>query len=342
MADLQLAIVDPSGRLIAELRPIAQAAQLALLAIKPGGPYAGYAAILVAPAVAADLGPPAAGDPPRWIVGDGANAAKLAGAAVQAGAAGVLFTPIAAAGFAAIVHAAPTPAELDLVRARGLIATSLIDLTGSATETLLAVAGGFGANDCIVWWQDGQHMMPTAARRNPEDSYRAEIASAARVAAAAAGTVITSGAQPRSVISEALRASPTEVAGLVAIVADAPRRFSAAERTDLKAVAMRLTRELSWLSSHRRFVADGERMLAASLHDPLTGAISRGAFEQTIAHEAAVAARRHEALSLAVIDVIGLRRINTQHGHRAGDEVLAQVASQVRATVRDGSMVVPK
>src|SRR6185503_15740507 len=66
----------------------------------------------------------------------------------------------------------------------------------------------------------------------------------------------------------------------------------------------------------------------------LTGAISRGAFEQTIAHEAAGAARRKEALALAVIDVVGLRKINLAHGHRVGDEVLAQVASRVRATVR--------
>jgi diguanylate cyclase (GGDEF)-like protein len=334
VTDTQLAIVDPSGRLIAELQPLAAAAQISLVAIKPGDPGAGSAAILVAPAVAGDLGPSPAFGPPRWIVGDGANAARLAGAASLAAAAGVLFTPVSPAAVAAIVHVAPTPAELDLVRARGLIATSLIDLTGSATETLLAVAGGFGANDCIVWWRDGQQMVPTGARRDPADGYRLEIASAARVAAAAAGTVITSGEQPRSVIADALRASPTEVGGLVAIVADAARRFSPAERIDLKAVAMRLTRELSWLSNHRRFVADGERLLAASLHDPLTGAISRGAFEQTIAHEAAVAARRQEALSLAVIDVIGLRRINTQHGHRAGDEVLAQVASRVRATVR--------
>jgi serine/threonine protein kinase len=270
VAGTQLAIVDPSGRLIAELQPIADAAQISLVAIKPGDPGAGCAAIFVAPAVAAELGPAPAGGPPRWIVGDGANAARLAGAASQAGAAGVVFTPVSRAAVAAIVDVAPAPVELDLVRARGLIATSLIDLTGNATEPLLAIAGGFGANDCIVWWRDGQAMAPAGARRDPEDGYRAEIASAARVAAAASGTVITGGARPRSVIAEALRASPTEVAGLVAIIADAARRFSAAERTDLEAVATRLTRELSWLSSHHRFVADGERLATASLHDPLT------------------------------------------------------------------------
>jgi hypothetical protein len=277
VADHQLAIVDPSGRLIAELQPLADAAQISLVAIQPGDPGTGCAAILVAPAVAADLGPAPAGGPPRWIVGDGANAARLAGAAAQAGAAGVVFTPVSRAAVAAIMHVAAMPAELDLVRARGLIATSLIALTGSATETLLAVAGGFGASDCIVWLHDGQAMVPTAARRDPEDSYRAEIASAARVAAAAAGTVITAGAQPRSVIAEGLRASPTEVTGLVAIVADTARRFSAAERTDLEAVAMRLTRELPWLSSHRRFAAGGEHLAAASLHDPLPEQLAEAA-----------------------------------------------------------------
>ena len=75
--------------------------------------------------------------------------------------------------------------------------------------------------------------------------------------------MITNGPNARSVIADALRSGPTEVAGLVAIVADTARRFSAAERTDLKAIAARLTRELSWLSSHRRIVADGERLLAA-------------------------------------------------------------------------------
>src|SRR5262249_24373872 len=128
----------------------------------------------------------------------------------------------------------------------------------------------------------------------PNEGYRAQIAAAARIAAACGGSVIL-GATPRlrigesgdppppipsrAVIADALRSGPTEVAGLVAIVADAPRKLSGAERNDLKAIAARLTRELSWLTSHRRIVAEGERLLAASLHDPLSGAMARGAFE---------------------------------------------------------------
>lgn len=359
MAAKRLAVFDPSGRLLADLAGLEAKANVSLHPIASLDAADGAVAILIAPAVAGDLGPaPASGAPdpagsaggaggnaprgqaaPRWIVGDNNSAARLAGAAAQAVASGVLITPVSAEALAAIAHSEPTSPDFDLARARGLIATSLVDLTGSATETLLAVAEGFTANDCIVWWKDGSQMTPTSARAHPTDTYRTQIASAARIAAAAAGTVIVGGPSPRSVIADALRSGPSEVAGLVAIVADSGRRFTAAERTDLKAIAARLTRELSWLASHRRIVAEGERLLATSLHDPLTGAMTRGAFEQTIAHEVSSASRRNEKLTLAIFDVIGTRRINLQHSHKAGDEVLAQVTARIRANVRGNDAI---
>jgi diguanylate cyclase (GGDEF)-like protein len=330
----RLGVYDPTGRLIDDLAPAADHAHAELEVYDPAAPSTGITGVLLAPAAAADLGPPADGSAPRWIVGEAANAARIAGAAASAGAAGVLLAPVVAQCLDAITQGEPTSVEFELARARGLIATSLIDLTGAAAETLRAVAEGFTAHDCIVWWKDGAQMVPTAARPAPSDAYRTQVAAAARIAAASGGTVIVGGDEPRSIIADALRSAPTEIAGLVAIVSDSGRRFSAAERTDVKAIAARLTRELSWLTSHRRLVAEGERLLAASMHDPLSGAMTRGAFEQTITHEVAAASRRKETLTLAVFDVVGLRRINLAHGHRAGDEVLAQVAARLRATVR--------
>jgi diguanylate cyclase (GGDEF)-like protein len=330
----RLGVFDPTGRLIEDLAPAAQRSDSDLEPFDPNHQVDGYAGVLLPAAVAAELGPPADGAPPRWIVGEAANAARIAGAAASASAAGVLLAPVAPESLDAIGHAEATSVEFELARARGLIATSLVDLTGAAAETLRAVAEGFTAHDCIVWWRDGATMAPTAARPSPNDNYRTQIAAAARIAAAAGGTVILGDDEPRSVIADALRSGPTEIAGLVAIVSDSGRRFSAAERSDLKAISARLTRELSWLTSHRRIVAEGERLLASSLHDPLSGAMTRGAFEQTITHEVAAAGRRNEKLTLAMFDVVGLRRINLSHGHRAGDEVLAQIASRLRATVR--------
>jgi len=332
----RLAIFDPSGRLLDDLEPLADEVGVHLLSVDAATAQSitSVVAILVAPAVATELAPVPDGGPPRWVIGDGSNPARVAGAAAGAGASGVLLTPVSVEAIDAVAQTDPLSIDFDLARARGLIATSLIELTGSAEDTLKAVADGFTAHDCIVWWRDGNQMTPTAARPFPDDRYRQMIAGAARIAAAASGTVICAGPKPRSVIAEPLRSGPTEVAGLVGIVSDSGRRFSAAERTDLKAIAARLTRELSWLTSHRRLVAEGERLLASSLHDPLTGAMTRGAFEQTIAHEVAAAARRNERISLVIVDVAGMRQINLQHGHKAGDEVLHQVAARLRATVR--------
>ena len=256
---------DPSGRLLSELSALTDAARVTLVSCTKDTIPTNVVAVLIAPLVAADLGPAPADGPPRWIVGDGANAARVAGAAAQAGASGVLLSPISEKALDAVAHADSQSPDVDLARARGLIATSLIDLTGAAHETLEAVAQGFAAHDCIVWWKDGNQMTPTAARAYPSEDYRAQIAGAARIAAAASGTVITSGHNPRSVIADALRSGRAEVAGLVAVVSDSGRRFSASERTDLKAIAARLTRELTWLTSHRRLVQEGER-LARFIH----------------------------------------------------------------------------
>ncbi|HPH69639.1 MAG TPA: diguanylate cyclase, partial [Kofleriaceae bacterium] len=83
-----------------------------------------------------------------------------------------------------------------------------------------------------------------------------------------------------------------------------------------------------------RLVAEGESLLASSLHDPLTAALTRGAFEQSVTHEVAAAARRQEVLTVLLVDLVGLRRINLSNGHRVGDEVMAQLAARIRACVR--------
>lgn len=327
-------VLDPSGRLIEDLTDAATQAGVALVATASAQNGSDFDGLLLPPALAGDVGPSSLLHSPRWIVGDAANAGRVAGAAVSANANGVLLTPVTADTLAAIGRVPEDSPEADLARSRHLIATSLVDLTGAAAEALRAVAEAFGAQDCIAWWKDGAQMVPTMSRTAPSEGYRAQVAAAARIAAASSGTAMIGGDHPRSVIANPLRSTPSEIAGLVAIVSDTPRWFTVAECTDLGAIAARLTRELTWLSSHRRLVAEGERLLAASLHDPLTGAMARGAFEQAIAHEVAAAGRRNEKLSLALFDIVGLRRINFQHGHKAGDDLLAQMAGRLRATVR--------
>ena len=333
----RIALFDPSHRLAAEVAAAAARADVEVSVVMKAedpGLIISHAA-LIAPAVAAELAPASADNAPRWIVGDITAAPRLAGAAATAGARGVIISPVSPEALRAAVGRDDERMEDDVLRARKLVAASVIE--ASAQPTLAAIAEAFSAQDCIVWWRDGDTMEPAASRDAPSDGYRNAIGAGARIAAAAAGTVIlpASTTEPaRSVIAEPLRANVGEIAGLIAIVADSARRYSVAERTDLRALAARVTRELSWMAGHRRLVAEGERMAATSQHDPLTGALTRAAFEQAVTNEIAAAQRRGEELTIACLDVVGLRRINLAYGHKIGDEVMAQVAAHVRAGIR--------
>ena len=333
----RIALFDPSHRLAAEVAAAAARADVEVTVVMKADDPAlliNHAA-LIAPAVAAELAPASADTAPRWIVGDIAAAPRLAGAAATAGAQGVIISPVSPEALRAAVGRDDERIDDDVRRARKLVAASVIE--ASAQPTLAVIAEAFAAQECIVWWRDGDTMEPAASRDAPSDGYRVAIGAGARIAAAAAGTVIlpASATEPaRSVIAEPLRASVGEIAGLIAIVADSARRYSVAERTDLRALAARVTRELSWMAGHRRLVAEGERMAATSQHDPLTGALTRAAFEQAVTNEIAAAQRRGEELTIACLDVVGLRRINLAHGHKIGDEVMAQVAAHVRAGIR--------
>jgi serine/threonine-protein kinase len=335
-------LLEPTGRRAAELGAVAQSAGVALeLVAEPTDPALVDAdVVLVAAGVAEALGPLPPGAPPRWIVGDAKDAGRLAGAAVACGAIGVLLAPVGAGAIAAIAAPEAQAVDADLARARSLVAGSAIPATDD--DGLAGFAGAFAAEDVIVWWRDGDAMTPHAAREAPDDGYRSAVATAARIAAAAGATTITATgatATPRSVIAAPLRAAPGEVAGLIAVVADRPRRFGGAERADLRALATRLGRELGYIAGHRRLLDEEERLRAGSFHDPLTNALTRAAFDQTVATAVAAAARRSEPLTLCLLDIVGLRRINLAHGHRTGDEVLAQLAARVRATVRGNDAV---
>lgn len=68
--------------------------------------------------------------------------------------------------------------------------------------------------------------------------------------------------------------------------------------------------------------------------DKLTGAWNRRRFEETVSNEMERLRRYGHPLSLMVIDIDFFKKINDQYGHVAGDQVLANLAETVRATVR--------
>lgn len=69
-----------------------------------------------------------------------------------------------------------------------------------------------------------------------------------------------------------------------------------------------------------------EQLLQASLRDPMTGLHNRRYLSQTLPKLLANASRRKEPLGVLLIDLDDFKKVNDQHGHGVGDEVLIIMA----------------
>lgn len=68
--------------------------------------------------------------------------------------------------------------------------------------------------------------------------------------------------------------------------------------------------------------------------DPLTGVYNRGFYERQVALEIERAHRTNRKFGLLVLDVDDFKQINDQYGHRAGDQVLSQLARELQSKMR--------
>jgi diguanylate cyclase (GGDEF)-like protein len=73
--------------------------------------------------------------------------------------------------------------------------------------------------------------------------------------------------------------------------------------------------------------------------DPLTFLVNRRTIIKELQDEVLRAERYHSMLSVSVVDVDNFKAVNDTHGHPIGDEVLRQVAHQLRESVRHPDVV---
>ena len=73
--------------------------------------------------------------------------------------------------------------------------------------------------------------------------------------------------------------------------------------------------------------------------DPLTFLVNRRTIIKELQDEVLRAERYHSMLSVSVVDVDNFKAVNDTHGHPFGDEVLRQVAYQLRESVRHPDVV---
>jgi len=106
--------------------------------------------------------------------------------------------------------------------------------------------------------------------------------------------------------------------------------WNAGMRTAVFCIVLLLLAEL------RRLVA---RLREQSLTDELTGVANRRAFTLVAGREIERSRRYRHQLSLAFLDIDGLKAVNDRRGHAAGDRVLVSFAGAARTAARSVDIV---
>ena len=94
-------------------------------------------------------------------------------------------------------------------------------------------------------------------------------------------------------------------------------------------------RELTSVSTKALF-----KLREEAAFDELTGTVRRAAGVAALDREVARARRQRTALSVAFIDVDGLKQANDHRGHKAGDELLRELAGTLKTGLRGQDTVV--
>lgn len=81
-------------------------------------------------------------------------------------------------------------------------------------------------------------------------------------------------------------------------------------------------------------VLNNERLVYIGLTDPLTNVSNRRYVEQRTLEEIARARRQCYGIACMYLDIDFFKKINDQHGHQGGDDVLCEVARRIKAELR--------
>lgn len=123
-----------------------------------------------------------------------------------------------------------------------------------------------------------------------------------------------------------------ELIGVVGVESPRPDAFGREDEELLAAVSHQVAAAVRVAQLHREAAT-------AAATDPLTRLPNRRVFFERLAVAVASRAAEPAALSLAILDVNGLKALNDEHGHAAGDAALVRIGEILTAGVRDGDVV---
>ena len=120
--------------------------------------------------------------------------------------------------------------------------------------------------------------------------------------------------------------------GVLALFYDTPRSFVDDEKVVLRTFAIQAAIALD----NRRLMREKDQM---AVRDGLTGAYNRSYLELTLERVGKELRRNGGVVSILFVDLDGLKKVNDNHGHRAGDELLRQLATLLMESCRATDIV---
>jgi diguanylate cyclase (GGDEF)-like protein len=220
--------------------------------------------------------------------------------------------------------------EMATNRISSVISSSL-ELESILQSTVEEVGGALKARRAaLVLWQEGTSLPEgmTVYERPEEESPSTEMGGPAKENAIA---------PERSALELPASAGLLEVpvtyrdmiVGVLAVEDDLlGRNWEDEEVLMVKTVSDQLAVAIS----HARLF---RQMQTQAMTDSLTGLDNHGCFQARLEHELRLADRHQHQVSLILLDLDQLKRINDTYGHVAGDAALCHVASSMRAVVRE-------
>ncbi len=134
-----------------------------------------------------------------------------------------------------------------------------------------------------------------------------------------------------------------EISALFEVPVPSPARVTYLLEHANELMSLRNLRELQDASASQRRADHYEqqaRRLAEQAHlDALTGVLNRRQLEVVLEQEFTQASRADRPLSVAFIDLDDFKKINDQHGHLVGDQVLQAFASRLQSQLRGSDTV---
>ena len=97
-----------------------------------------------------------------------------------------------------------------------------------------------------------------------------------------------------------------------------------------------LREELAALEEDNRKL---RRQIAELSIDELTGLMRRRMFWQIVEEEILICKRNKKSFSILVIDINGLKKVNDNYGHRAGDKLLVGFAGALKNSLRECDLI---